>query len=102
MVDNVVTVRASSIVEAARGVTERYGAAREDYIVADPAIMGGAPVIKGTRIPAHSVLARLEDGDALSDIVAENPDIAPAAFTAALAFAAANPRRGRPAKHPDA
>jgi uncharacterized protein (DUF433 family) len=102
MVDDVVAVRAAPIVEAARRVTAHYGAAREDYIVADPAVMGGAPVIKGTRIPAHSVLARIGDGDALSDIAKENPDIAPAAFAAALAFAAANPRRGRPAKHSDA
>jgi uncharacterized protein (DUF433 family) len=32
------------------------------YILSDPTIMGGAPVIKGTRIPLEVILHRLKDG----------------------------------------
>jgi uncharacterized protein (DUF433 family) len=32
------------------------------YILSDPTIMGGTPVIKGTRIPLEVILHRLKDG----------------------------------------
>jgi uncharacterized protein (DUF433 family) len=38
------------------------------YIVSDPHIMGGAPVIKGTRIPIEVILHRLKEGNTLEAI----------------------------------
>ncbi len=38
------------------------------YIVSDPNIMGGAPVIKGTRIPIQVILYRLKDGYSIEEI----------------------------------
>ena len=38
------------------------------YIVSDPKIMGGAPVIKGTRIPIEVVLHRLKEGNSIEAI----------------------------------
>ncbi|MHC8508591.1 MAG: DUF433 domain-containing protein [Rhodospirillales bacterium] len=74
-----------------------YVDSRSAYITSDPEIMGGAPVIKGTRIPVHTVMARLEGGDAVDELVSEYVDIPKEAFTAALSYAKANPRSGRPA-----
>jgi len=38
------------------------------YISATPDIMGGAPVIAGTRIPIEVILYRLKDGYTLDEI----------------------------------
>lgn len=38
------------------------------YIISNPNIMGGAPVIKGTRIPIEVVLHRLKEGNTLASI----------------------------------
>jgi uncharacterized protein (DUF433 family) len=37
-------------------------------IISDPNIMGGAPVIKGTRIPIEVILHRLKEGNSLRAI----------------------------------
>jgi len=38
------------------------------YITSTPDIMGGAPVIKGTRVPIEVVLYRLKDGYSINEI----------------------------------
>ena len=38
------------------------------YIVSDPNIMGGAPVIKGTRIPIEVILHRLKEGNSVEEV----------------------------------
>ena len=38
------------------------------YIVSNPNIMGGAPVIKGTRIPIEVILHRLKEGNTVEVI----------------------------------
>ena len=38
------------------------------YITSDPQVMGGAPVIKGTRIPIDVVLHRLKEGNSVKTI----------------------------------
>ncbi len=38
------------------------------YIISDPKIMGGAPVIKGTRIPIDVILHRLKEGNSVKAI----------------------------------
>ena len=38
------------------------------YIISDPNIMGGAPVIKGTRIPIEVILHRLKEGNSIAAI----------------------------------
>ena len=43
------------------------------YIISTPNIMGGAPVIKGTRIPVAVVLHRLKEGNTLAAIHAMYP-----------------------------
>ena len=38
------------------------------YISSDPHIMGGAPVIKGTRIPIEVILHRLKEGNSMEKV----------------------------------
>ena len=82
----------AGIVRDAREYTER----RAEYLESDPEVKGGEPVIRGTRLTARAVLARLAGGDGVSDLAADYPDIAPEAFEAAALFARTHPLRGRP------
>lgn len=75
---------------------DSYCSAKESYILEDPKIMGGSPVIRGSRITAHSVVNRLDGGDTLKEIIEENPDIPAEAFEAAIIYARSHPKRGRP------
>jgi len=77
-----------------------YKAARDAHIVSGDDILGGTPVIRGTRITVYSVLARIQDGETVDDLSADNPDIPREAFEAAALFAKAHPMRGRPSGRP--
>lgn len=82
----------AAIVRHAREYAER----RAEYIETDPEVKGGEPVIRGTRLTARAVLARLAGGDGVSDLAADYPDVDPEAFKAAALYARTHPRRGRP------
>lgn len=75
-----------------------YARLRDRFIESDEHIFGGQPIITGTRIPVHTVAARIADGDTVDVLVVDYPNIPRDAFEVALRFAAAHPRRGRPAK----
>jgi uncharacterized protein (DUF433 family) len=79
---------------------ERYRAARDSAIVIDDAIKGGTPVIRGTRMTVYSVLGRVEHGETIDDILADNPDLARDAVEAAVTYARTHPLMGRPAGRP--
>ena len=79
---------------------ERYGKAREDYIVADPEIMGGTPVLRGTRMTVYAILGRLEGGDTIADIIEDNPHLSREALETAALYARTHPLVGRPGGRP--
>lgn len=79
---------------------ERYRVDRDAWIINDEGIMGGTPVIRGTRMTVYSVLGRIEHGDALDEIAAENPDVPRDALMSALTYARAHPFVGRPGGRP--
>jgi uncharacterized protein (DUF433 family) len=58
------------------------------FIVSDPSIMMGKPVIIGTRITVESILERLAAGDSIAEVIASHPRLTEAAIRDALAFAA--------------
>ena len=68
---------------------------REAHIHSDPYIVGGARVIRGTRISVQSVLSRIEGGDSPDDPVADYPEVPPAVFEAAITYARTHPQPGR-------
>lgn len=57
-------------------------------IVSDPAICGGQPCIRGTRVPVHVVLDFLAAGDSVEALLREYPQLCREDIQAALAYAA--------------
>lgn len=79
---------------------ERYGKAREDFVEINPDIMGGTPVLRGTRVTVYSVLGRLEGGDSVDDVLEDNPDLTREAVETAALYARTHPIIGRPGGRP--
>jgi uncharacterized protein (DUF433 family) len=80
--------------------TERYRAARDAAIVSDAAIMGGTPIIRGTRITVYSVLGRVAHGETVDDVLSDNPDLSREVVVAAITYARTHPLMGRPGGRP--
>jgi uncharacterized protein (DUF433 family) len=59
-----------------------------ERIEINPDIMGGKPVIKGTRVPVETVLRKLGAGITLDNILADHPRLTAEDIHAAQAFAA--------------
>jgi uncharacterized protein (DUF433 family) len=57
-------------------------------IVRDPAVLGGKPVIAGTRISVQLILEKLGDGWTLADLLSDYPQLTRDQIVAALAYAA--------------
>ena len=81
-------------------VAERYLEARGRYITSDEDILGGTPVIAGTRIAVYAILGRLQDGGTIEDLMDDYPEVSREAFEAAELYARAHPLRGRPSGRP--
>ena len=79
---------------------ERYRDARDRFITSHPDILGGTPVIDGTRISVYAVLGRFQDGDTLQDLIDDYPRTPAEAFQAAELYARSHPLRGRPSGRP--
>ena len=58
-----------------------------DHIHSDPAVLGGKPVVRGTRISVELILEYLADGCSAADVIAAYPHLSEAKVRAALAFA---------------
>ena len=58
-----------------------------DHIHSDDAILGGKPVIRGTRISVELVLEYVADGCSVADVLAAYPHLSEADVLAAVAFA---------------
>jgi len=67
-----------------------------ELIVRDPAICGGEPVFRGTRVTLRTVLASLADGDSVEQIVKSFPTLTEQQVRAAIAFAAASAQEDLP------
>ena len=92
----VLVVRRTDEVEQARRRAERYARLRDRWIVRDPHIKAGEPVIKGSRVGVYTLAARLERGESPSVLDEDFPHIPAEAREVAAHYARANPRRGRP------
>jgi uncharacterized protein (DUF433 family) len=46
-----------------------------EIIVRDPAILGGAPVFAGTRVPVDSLVAHLKAGDTIDTFLDDFPSV---------------------------
>jgi uncharacterized protein (DUF433 family) len=61
-----------------------------DFITRDPDVCGGAPVIKGTRVPLRTVLASLAEGATIDEILNDFPALTEEDVRRVIAFAAAS------------
>ena len=59
-----------------------------DRIIVDPDVMGGAPTIRGLRIPVATVVSMVADGMTPAEICADLPDLTPEDVGEALRYAA--------------
>ena len=67
-----------------------------DYIVRDPAICGGEPVLRGTRVTVRTVLASLAEGMTPEEILRDFPTLDEMAVRTVIAFAAASAEEDLP------
>ncbi len=58
-----------------------------EYIVVDPAVLVGKPVIKGTRISVELLLDRFADGWSYDEVLAAYPHLTREQVQAAVTFA---------------
>lgn len=73
----------------------------QDHLTRDPAICGGQPVIKGTRVLLRTVLGYLAHGDAAETILADFPLLMAEDVRAVIAFAAGSASEDLPAPPAD-
>ena len=72
----------------------------ESFVVSDPEIMGGLPVIRGTRIPVHLVADMIAQGATEEEILSGYPTLTADDLPRAVRYAAAHPLEEPSAKHP--
>jgi len=94
-VTEAVTIDAPRLLAPVMRKVKLYEVARA-CIVSDPAVMGGLPVVKGTRIPARTLHAKLKGGETLDSVLDDYPYLGRETVEAAYLYVEANPRRGRP------
>ena len=70
-------------------VIEGSSVVPDDYITSHPDILGGKPVIAGTRISVDLVLERLGEGRSIDEILAEYPHLKHEQVVAAIEYARA-------------
>jgi uncharacterized protein (DUF433 family) len=87
-----------SLWEFAAGADDRYAklAQAREAVVEDPEILGGTPVIRGTRIPVYDVAASVAAGFPWERIRAAYSALDDRLIELAAVYAEANPPHGRP------
>lgn len=73
-----------------------YVKMREKYVETDWGKMGGAPVIRGTRVPVRTLAQLVAGGESREALSEDYPHIPEEAYDVAVLWAKGNPRRGRP------
>jgi uncharacterized protein (DUF433 family) len=68
------------------------------YIVQDPGICGGDPVVRSTRVPVRTVLASLAEGSTVAEILEDFPTLTEESVRAVIAFAAASAAEDLPTR----
>ena len=86
--------------ESRREVAERVKELRraERLVVADPEIMAGNPVFRGTRVPVHLIAEKLRLGETVERLREDYPRVTDEMIRLAPIYAEAHPLRGRPRK----
>lgn len=95
-------VRARAVSVDTRGAAQAVREGRDQLtrarrmVAKNPAILGGTPVFKGTRIPVHDIADMLANGDDPATIIRAYPGLDATKVRLGALYAAAYPQRGRP------
>jgi uncharacterized protein (DUF433 family) len=68
----------------------------QSFIIRDPAVCTGEPVIKGTRVTLRTILASLAEGMTATEILQDYPTLDEQAVRAVIAFAAVSAEEDLP------
>lgn len=68
----------------------------QSHIIRDPAICGGEPVVRGTRVTVRTILASLGEGASVEEILKDFPTLSEQAVRAVIAFAAVSTEEDLP------
>jgi uncharacterized protein (DUF433 family) len=71
------------------GMKESQQKAYEERITADPKVLGGKPVVRGTRIAVSLVLEELAHNPDINELLAAHPDLTRTDVQACLSYAKA-------------
>jgi uncharacterized protein (DUF433 family) len=93
--DEFLTIDLAPFVRRTKERMERLAAAHEN-VVSDPDVLGGTPVMRGTRVPVYDVAASIAAGLPTERILAAYPSLDEEKIELATIYAEANPARGRP------
>ncbi|MFZ1430227.1 MAG: DUF433 domain-containing protein [Geminicoccaceae bacterium] len=93
--DGFLTIDLAPFVKRTQERMDRLAVAR-DMVVSDPEVLGGAPVVRGTRVLVHDVAASVAAGLPMDRMLAAYPSLDAARIELAAMYAEANPARGRP------
>ena len=93
--DDLLTVRFDSLWESVDARLRDLAEARE-LVVEDAEILGGTPVLRGTRVPVHDVGAALNAGVSVDRVLQMYPSLNERQVELASMYAKAAPLRGRP------
>jgi uncharacterized protein (DUF433 family) len=96
---DLVVVDARPAARAVRSGLVQLSKARR-IVSSAPGVLGGTPVVKGTRIPVHDIADMLANGDAAAAILRAYPQLDKDRLRLAAVYASAYPRRGRPLAKP--
>ena len=66
------------------------------HIACDPAVCGGEPVVRGTRVLIRTILASLAEGARVEEILEDFPTVTEEDVRAVIAFAAASAEEDLP------
>jgi len=66
------------------------------YIIRDPQICGGEPVIKGARVPIRTILASLAEGARIEEVLGDFSTLTEHDVRAVIAFAASSAEEDLP------
>ena len=91
-----IVVRRVDAIDQALVRAERYARLQERWIVCDPEVKNGEPVIRGSRVGVHTLAQRSAGGESDAVLDEDFPHIPAEAREIAVQYACLNPRRGRP------
>ena len=100
-VAQITRVDIAGYVQAALGRTKEIEQAHT-LVGADPERMGGQAVFTGTRLPIDNILSSLDLGVDMARLQASYPFLTDQHIEAARVYSRIHPKRGRPAKLPEA